>query len=322
MSRASNAQIKARLASVIEQLDEQGRNHYMLRNLEDYLFHRGHLDRLLRMLDLLLPYCAEDKRMADLGSNIVFPYLIKLCTSVRACDGIAKTLERSEYFVFREDGSTTVNALTNPYADLSGEDGIPVALIHCDLSKDRLPYRDASLDLITCYETLEHLRSDPMNLMAEANRTLRSDGLFMLTTPNANSIANLKRTIRYESPNFYPPFIRNMEFIEHVKEYSVNEIRLLFASAGFEIVRLETFDHPNTEAFNHYEAYQIGYANAGEAAIRQLREDDAELERTVTRLLEAEGADRLRGDYILVFARKVAEVRDRYCFPIYEQFEL
>ncbi|MBB6729970.1 methyltransferase domain-containing protein [Cohnella zeiphila] len=317
-------QIEQRLKQVIAQFDEAGRNHYMLRNFDDYLFHRRHLDRLLYMLELLLPYCGADKRIADLGSNIVFPYLVKLCSDAEACDGVAKTLERSEYFVFREDGSTVVRPLEYPFTNMASEPGgIAVPLIHCDLSRNPLPYRNASLDVVTCFETLEHLHSDPMNLMAEVNRTLKPDGIFMLTTPNANSISNLKRSIRHESPNFYPPFIRNMDFIEHVKEYSVKEIRLLFQSAGFEIERLETFDHVRSDEFNHYEAYQIDYADADEAELSRLRERDAELEKAVVKLLERdEGASLYRGDYVLVFARKVSEVNNRYCFPVYEKFEL
>lgn len=323
MSRESNERIKDRMKRVIEKLDDAGKNHYMLRNFDDYLFQRRHLDRLLDMLDLLQPYCQADKRMADLGSNIIFPYLVKLYTEVQACDGIARTLERSEHFIFREDGSTAIQPLRYPKTDISLENGIAVPLIHCDLSQDMLPYGDNSLDIITCYETLEHLRCDPMNLMAEANRALKPDGIFMLTTPNANSISNLKRLIRFESPNFYPPYIRNMDFIEHVKEYSIKEIRLLFASAGFEIVELETFDHPQSDEFNHYEAYQIDYADADEASLRDLRTRDADLEQAVKGLLEREGSSlRYRGDYILVFAKKVSEVKDRYCFPIYERFEL
>jgi SAM-dependent methyltransferase len=321
MSSERNEEIRKRLKRVIAQLEGKGKTHYMLRNFDDYLFHRRHLDRLLYMLDLLLPYCRPGQHVADLGSNIVFPYLVKLHTSVRACDGIAKTFAGSETFIFHEDGTTEIKPLENPYHIPGAEDGIPIPLIHCDLSRDRLPYLDESLDIITCFETLEHLRCDPMNLMAEANRTLKTGGLFMLTTPNANSMASLKRMIRYESPNFYPPFIKNMDLIEHVKEYSVKEIRLLFESAGFEITRLDTFDHVKSEDFNHDEAYQIGYLGAQGSVLQELRTQDAELERALTKLLEMEGMSH-RGNYLLVFAKKVAEIKDRYCFPIYERFEL
>jgi len=324
MSYERNELINDRLKRMIEKLDETGKNHYMLRSFDDYLFHRRHLDRLLYMLDLLLPYCGEEKHMADLGSNIIFPYLVKLCSDVQVYDGITRTMEGSEYFNFREDGSIAIKPTKYPFRDMGVESGISVPLIHTDLSKDNLHYPNDSVDIVTCYETLEHIRCDPMHLYAETHRVLKPGGLFMLTTPNANSISNLKRMMRYESPNFYPPFIKNLPFIEHIKEYSVKEIQLLFESAGFEIERLETFNHVSTDAFNHYEAYQIDYHEAGsdEAALRQLRAKDAELERKLLGLLEKEDASANRGDYILVFARKASEVKDRYCVPIYESFEL
>ncbi|UJF31876.1 methyltransferase domain-containing protein [Paenibacillus hexagrammi] len=323
MLHERNEQIKVKLKRMIEKFDDAGMSNHMLRSFDDYLFHRKHLDRLLYMLDLLLPYCQSDKRIADLGSNIVFPYLVRLCSVVQVCDGIAWNFGRCEHFIFREDGTTSITPLDDPNTDIGEESGILVPIHHCDLSRDQIPYGNASFDILTCYETLEHLRCDPMNLMSEANRTLKSEGIFMLTTPNANSISNLTRMIRYESPNFYPPYNQYMDSIEHVKEYSIQEIRLLFESAGFEIIRLETFDHVNSNEFNHNEAYQINYLDADEPTLQKLRAQDDELKHAVMQLLAKDGfSHQYRGDYILVFAKKVSDVKDRYCFPIYEKSEL
>ncbi|MEK8127229.1 class I SAM-dependent methyltransferase [Paenibacillus filicis] len=310
-------QIKLQLHQIVSKLDEENKRIY-----EDYLYMRGHLDRLIHMVDTVLPYCRPDTHLVDLGSNVVFPYLIKSLAKVQACDGLSRSYHHGEIVVIREDYSIAYEPLNDFPYDISRIESTSIAIpmVHCDLSKDRLPYRNGTIDLITCFETIEHLRSDPMNLLAEANRIIRDDGIFVLTTPNANSLSNMKRMLRYESPNFYPPFIRDLDMIEHVKEYSIQEMRLMFESAGFEIIDLDTFDHVNSQTFNHYEAYQIGYARADEAQREQLRRQDEVVGRHMANLFaKFDGLDRYRGDYMQVTARKASGVKDRYCFPLYEQ---
>lgn len=72
-----------------------------------------------------------------------------------------------------------------------------------------LPFDDDSFDVITSFETLEHLR-ERQDFLAELGRVLRTDGVLILSTPNAN----------YSQPvNGVPtnPF--------HVHEYEPRELR-------------------------------------------------------------------------------------------------
>jgi SAM-dependent methyltransferase len=48
-----------------------------------------------------------------------------------------------------------------------------------------LPFIDESFDVITSFETLEHLHARS-ELLAEFKRVLKSDGTLVLSTPNAN----------------------------------------------------------------------------------------------------------------------------------------
>ena len=48
-----------------------------------------------------------------------------------------------------------------------------------------LPFKDESFDVVTSFETLEHL-SERGKFLSELKRVLRQDGLLVLSTPNAN----------------------------------------------------------------------------------------------------------------------------------------
>jgi SAM-dependent methyltransferase len=55
-------------------------------------------------------------------------------------------------------------------------------------SATALPFRPESFDLITAFEVIEHL-TDWEQMLLEARRVLRADGLFLVSTPNKSSYA-------------------------------------------------------------------------------------------------------------------------------------
>ena len=61
--------------------------------------------------------------------------------------------------------------------------GRPAAVVLAD--GRRLPFRDASFDLITSFETIEHME-ERGRFVAELRRALAPDGLCIISTPNAN----------------------------------------------------------------------------------------------------------------------------------------
>jgi len=65
---------------------------------------------------------------------------------------------------------------------------------------DIWPYPNDSFDAIICCEMIEHMAFDPMQVFAEANRTLRSGGLFFVSTPNACCIQNLLKIVARQQP--------------------------------------------------------------------------------------------------------------------------
>jgi 2-polyprenyl-3-methyl-5-hydroxy-6-metoxy-1,4-benzoquinol methylase len=80
----------------------------------------------------------------------------------------------------------------------------------------RLPYADASFDLITCFEVIEHV-PEQSAVIGELARVLAPGGVLAISSPNADR---------------YPPGNPH-----HVREFTTGELRALLAEA-FPVVRL------------------------------------------------------------------------------------
>ena len=71
-----------------------------------------------------------------------------------------------------------------------------------NLNIESLPFADASFDLVTCTEVIEHLEHYRQTLR-EMHRVLKPAGRLVVTTPN---ILNLKSRIRFLIFGFYNLF--------------------------------------------------------------------------------------------------------------------
>lgn len=58
-----------------------------------------------------------------------------------------------------------------------------------DFCFDRLPWDDATFDVVTSFETIEHLEN-PHHFIREIRRIIRPGGVFVLSTPNIDHIFN------------------------------------------------------------------------------------------------------------------------------------
>jgi glycosyltransferase involved in cell wall biosynthesis/SAM-dependent methyltransferase len=123
-----------------------------------------------------------------------------------------------------------------------------------DAEKDVFPYPDGYFATVLCCELFEHLAVDPMFMMAEVNRILRSGGHLVLTTPNLASLRAISAILQGYNPGLFPQYIRPDEEGKidprHSREYTPFEIRLLFRDAGFEVSLLETgpfYEQPRPE---------------------------------------------------------------------------
>ncbi len=173
---------------------------------------------------------------------------------------------------------------------------------HCtlelfDAEKDCFPYGDGYFSTVLCCELVEHLREDPMHMMAEINRILRPGGHLVLTTPNIGSLRAIKAILAGYHPGFFPAYIRpRVEGEEpearHNREYTAREIVHLFYYAGFEITLLETGPFRDEPKPEHEWVKHL-------LARYDMPED-------------------LRGDGIYAVGRKSGAVRERYPGWLYQ----
>lgn len=174
--------------------------------------------------------------------------------------------------------------------------GLPAASVRLhpvDLQRDRLPHETGSVDVVTCWEVLEHLGRDPMHLLAEVNRVLAPGGVLHLTTPNAASAASVRSVLAGGPPGFWTHFTVMAGDDRHNREYTPAELRILLAAAGL------SADGVRTQAV--------------------WREPDDPVVQEGMALLEASGADlRDREDNVVVLARKVGPVMERYPMAFYD----
>ncbi|HWF03244.1 MAG TPA: methyltransferase domain-containing protein, partial [Candidatus Angelobacter sp.] len=126
-----------------------------------------HRDRYLACLELL-PQARPGQSLLELGAS--FHHL-------------TPALESKGYSIHCSDIWDGEPSRTADLKSRSGERR-HYTVDNFDIQQQRWPYEDASFDVVVFCEMLEHLNTDPVQVLAEINRVLKQDGLLLLTTPN------------------------------------------------------------------------------------------------------------------------------------------
>lgn len=121
-----------------------------------------------------------------------------------------------------------------------------------NLNIEPLPFADASFDLVTCTEVIEHLEHYRQTLR-EMYRVLKPAGQLVVTTPN---ILNLKSRIRFLMFGFYNLFgpLHTLESNLHSTGGHINPVSSFYLShslidAGFIDLKLTIDKHQSSSTF-------------------------------------------------------------------------
>jgi len=130
------------------------------------------------------------------------------------------------------------------------EKGINVKLV--DIDKEALPFPSNHFDLVTFIETIEHLHNSPKPILQEIARVLRGGGYLLLACPNYAALSkrilallgasnhwDLKAYYNFECVS-HP----SLDFIGHVREFTLSEVEQMLRWEDFRIVFSQTYALP------------------------------------------------------------------------------
>jgi SAM-dependent methyltransferase len=115
----------------------------------------------------------------------------------------------------------------------------------CNAEIEALPWEDNFFDAVVCCQALEHFTHSHLFAVREMHRVLRPGGILELDVPNVACLRNRSRLLRgknitWDYEEFYlhaEPILQNGKSffpIRHNREFTIDELRILFREAGFE----------------------------------------------------------------------------------------
>jgi SAM-dependent methyltransferase len=272
----------AAIATFIEQLCRET-DHPLASFWRRYWLETGHLRRLILTLEKLSPLFDNNPSVLDIGGFGELLLILRKFYGLTSVHGLS--LEGNA-FGYRDGRLLSYDDSNLEYS---------IRIDTCDVECERLQHDSNSLDIVTCFEVLEHLRYDPMFMLLEIHRVLRPGGILVLSTPNASSWESLARVAAFASPFIFSTYFAEGTGIGHCKEYSAFELRQALEQTGFSIDKLETLDCFPPDS--------------------GLEERFAELKAFVSSRDWWEQS--LRGQTLLVEARKAEKPRRRMYVPLY-----
>ena len=193
----------------------------LLNNSGDYhMTHRARLARTAEILTGLVEEAGENCRILELGTSGFIPVFLK-----SLFPGV--TIDVTDYDGVRKEGERQRSV------DVAGQSAV-VRAFTVDLEHDVLPVKDETYDIVICCEVLEHMEIDPMFMLSEVNRVLKTNGKIILTTPNVVSSRGITKMLQGVEPHFYMQYHKNRAYHRHNYEYSCRSLLHVLRSAGFD----------------------------------------------------------------------------------------
>ncbi|CAN7468557.1 class I SAM-dependent methyltransferase [Phyllobacterium sp. LjRoot231] len=177
----------------------------------------------------------QGTRCDNCGSNVRSMALATSITDHWSFDGpfeaFAKKFSKLEILEINEASDLTKWLAKMPNRSLAAYPSIDM---------QNMPYRDGSFDLVVHSDTLEHIEN-PIKALRECKRVLRPGGLLAFTIPVI--VGRMSRSRKGMKKSYHGfPDTGSDDYLVHT-EYGADMWQQVIA-AGFESVKIHTFDYP------------------------------------------------------------------------------
>lgn len=176
--------------------------------------------------------------------NFIIPYLLKL-------NNISKNSRIID--IGAAEGHCSLTAKLNGFENLGVVDYVDynfekfrkkkIDCYNVDITKEKLPFQDNSIDLFLFFHTIEHI-FDPNLIISEMKRCLKINGRMILATPDwAKQIKTFN-----EDPTHIRPYIKSgLKRLMRIHQW--NEIKVQSFGSGFGFSRLKLYKFLPSLAF-------------------------------------------------------------------------
>lgn len=173
-----------------------------------------------------------------------------------------------------------------------------------DMSKE-FPFSDSTFDYIVSIEGIEHIENH-FSFIREVSRTLKKNGVFIMTTPNIHS---LESKLNFFFSGFHTlankpiPIDSENIYFEHINPISLESLYFICAKEGLTIEQLKTSKYRKGSLFLYYLLYPILYtATYVSCIIKEKNLVRKKMNKYIFRLLISK--ENLAGGHTIIIAKK------------------
>lgn len=159
---------------------------------------------------------------------------------------------------------------------------VPCRRFNINLESDPIPVPDETYDLVLCFEVIEHLEVDPMFMLCEINRVLKTGGCVYLSTPNSISGRNVFKILNGYAPHFFMKYSTSATLYRHNIEYAPHQVLAMAKAAGFLVRKFwtaDTFENTVPEALEMLESNGFSTDHRGDNILAILQKESGVIER-------------------------------------------
>jgi SAM-dependent methyltransferase len=193
----------------------------------EYAYLNSHIDsyvRTVREVDSLYKDCRSSSHVLEIGS-----FLGPVSISLKRIGYQVSAMDIPEFYK------------SDSLKKLYENNRIP--FVGLNLKRCKLPYESDLFDVVIACEVIEHLNFNPLPVLKEINRILKTNGRIYIGMPNQSSIVNrvkliFGRSILNPIDDYFRQLDRSVNMIVglHWREYTLDETIQMTEKMGFKII--------------------------------------------------------------------------------------